>query len=112
VVKSALVKKLVYGVLGLVANAKNRAEGGRSGAKVGDFAQELQAVALGLQGVFFGRTVAVYHDFLYLNLHRLAASLRRNQYPAHLNRSTGRNAFERGFRRLLKIDDALQIGTR
>ena len=78
-VKSVLVKELVHCVLRLVANAKHGTERRRPWAKVGDFAKEFEAVALGLKGVFFGRTVAMYHNLLHLNFNRLTAALRRHE---------------------------------
>ncbi len=38
--KSAVVKELMHGILGLMANAKDRAERSRSGAKVGNLAKK------------------------------------------------------------------------
>jgi hypothetical protein len=110
-VKSALVKKLVHGVLRLVANSEYGAERGRAGAKVGNFTQEFQAVALGLQGVFLRRAVAVNNDFLDLNLNGLATALGRNEDSAHFNGSPCGDALERSLGGRLKIDYALQIGS-
>jgi hypothetical protein len=83
--KSALMKELVYGVLGLVPNAKYRTERRSSGAQVGNFTKKFQAVALGLQGELLRGTVAVNYNFLYLNLCGLAAAQRGYQQSANLD---------------------------
>jgi hypothetical protein len=67
-------------------------------------------MALGLQRKFFGRTVAVNNDLVYLNFYRLTAALRRDEESANLNRCSRGNALEYVFGRLLKVDYTLQIG--
>jgi hypothetical protein len=110
--KSALVKELVHGVLGLVANSKYRTERSRAGAKVRNFTKEFQAVALGLQGEILGRAVAVNYNFLYLNLCGLAAAQRGYQQSANLDGCSRGYAPQEVLRHALKINDALQIGAR
>jgi hypothetical protein len=110
--KSALVKELVNGVLGLVANAKYRTERRSSGAQVGNFTKEFQAVALGLQREILRGAVAVNNNFLYLNLCGLAAAQRGYQQSANLDGCSGSYAPKKLLRHALKINDALQIGAR
>jgi hypothetical protein len=108
--KSALVKELVNGVLGLVANAKYRTERSRAGAKVRNFTKEFQAVALGLQGEILGRAVAVNYNFLYLNLCGLATAHRGHEQSANLDGCSGGYAPQEVLRHSLKINHALQVG--
>ena len=110
--KSALVKELVNGVLGLVANAKYRTERRSSGAQVGNFTKEFQAVALGLQGEILGGTVAVNNNFLCLNLCGLATAHRGHQQSANLDGCSGGYAPQEVLRHAFKINHALQIGAR
>ena len=110
--KSALVKELMHGILGLVANAKDRTERSRSGAKVGYFAKEFQAVALGLQGELLRGAVAVTYNFLCLNLCGLATAHRGHQQSANLDGGSGGYALEEFLRHAFKINHALQIGAR
>ena len=108
--KSALVKELMHGILGLVANAKDRTERSRSGAQVGNFTKEFQAVALGLQGEILGGAVAVNYNFLCLNLCGLATAHRGHQQSANLDGGSGGYALKEVLWHALKINDALQIG--
>jgi hypothetical protein len=110
--KSALVKELMHGVLGLVANAKYRTERSRAGAKVRNFTKEFQAVALGLQGEILGRAVAMNYNFLYLNLCGLATAHRGHEQSANLDGCSSGYAPQEVLRHALKINDALQIGAR
>jgi hypothetical protein len=110
--KSALVKELMHGVLGLVANAKYRTERSRAGAKVRNFTKEFQAVALGLQGEILGRAVAMDYNFLYLNLCGLATAHRGHEQSANLDGCSRGYAPQEVLRHALKINHALQIGAR
>jgi hypothetical protein len=110
--KSALVKELMHGVLGLVANAKYRTERSRAGAKVRNFTKEFQAVALGLQGEILRGTVAVDYNFLYLNLCGLATAHRGHEQSANLDGCSRGYAPQEVLRHALKINHALQIGAR
>jgi hypothetical protein len=110
--KSALVKELMHGVLGLVANAKYRTERSRAGAKVRNFTKEFQAVALGLQGEILRGTVAVNYNFRYLNLCGLAAAQRGHEQSANLDGCSRGYAPQEVLRHALKINHALQIGAR
>ena len=79
VVKAVLVEILVDGESQRVPDAQHRAEGVGARAQVGNLAQKLQRVPLGLQGILLrvGHAVDVYMGNLHF--YRLPRSLRRHQ---------------------------------
>ena len=74
VIEASLGEKLVDGKHHGVAQAHHGAEGVGAEAQVGDVAQELQGVFLGLQRVFVGVGGTEQADFLHGEFHGLTAT--------------------------------------
>ena len=110
VVEAVLVEELVDGVGHRVADAVDGAEGVRARAQVGDLAQELERVALLLQGVALGIGRAVDLDPLGLHLDALPRTGRGDQTAVDAQAGARGDGLELLLGDLLQVDHHLYVG--